>query len=63
MKLAQIWSIFDKYVVDGLVNLVGVTTKLFGRVLRFAQTGIVQQYALILVGCVVLLGWYFVFLR
>jgi NADH-quinone oxidoreductase subunit L len=63
LQLALIWSLFDKYVVDGLVNLVGITAKIGGRVLRYVQTGIIQQYALILIACVVALGWYFVILR
>ncbi|MBI2843503.1 MAG: NADH-quinone oxidoreductase subunit L [Armatimonadetes bacterium] len=60
MKLADIWGVFDRYVVDGLVNLVGALTKLGGRTLKFVQTGVVQQYTLILVVCVILIGWYFV---
>jgi NADH-quinone oxidoreductase subunit L len=63
MQLAKLWAIFDRHVVDGLVNLVGAVTKLGGRSLKYVQTGIVQQYALILVGCLVIVGWYFVLLR
>jgi NADH-quinone oxidoreductase subunit L len=42
------WSWFDKYVVDGFVNLVGNVTNITGRVLRYAQTGLVQNYMLVL---------------
>ncbi len=61
--LSRFWSVFDKYVVDGLVNLVAETSKIGGRVLKFTQTGIVQQYAAITVICVILLSWYFLILR
>ncbi|MEN6520420.1 MAG: NADH-quinone oxidoreductase subunit L [Armatimonadota bacterium] len=63
LQLSTLWAIFDRYVVDGIVNLVGELTKRGGYALRYVQTGIVQQYALILVVCVVLIGWYFVLLR
>jgi len=58
--LSRLWGLFDKYVVDGLVNLIGVSVKIGGRALRFIQTGIVQQYAIILVISLLCLGWYFV---
>lgn len=61
VQLAVIWGIFDRYVVDGLVNLVAETTKVAGRVLRYSQTGVVQNYALILIGSLIAIGWYFVF--
>ena len=49
--LSKMKSWFDLYVIDGLVNGVAWLTQLFGRVARRAQTGYVQQYALmILIG-------------
>lgn len=63
MRLADLWAIFDRYVVDGIVNLFGELAKRGGYALRYVQTGVVQQYALILVICIVLIGWYFVLLR
>jgi len=46
---AQRW--FDLYVIDGLVNGTAWLTQFFGRVGRRAQSGYVQQYALmILIG-------------
>jgi len=60
VQLSALWGLFDRYVVDGLVNLFGEGAKLGGRTLRYVQTGIVQQYALILIVCLVLIGWYFV---
>ena len=48
---------FDKYFVDGLVNLVGYTTRGFSYVLRYLQTGVVQSYAVALVfGVLLVLG-------
>lgn len=61
MKLSNAWALFDKYVVDGLVNLVAETTKIGGRVLRYVQTGVVQQYAFILVICLLLMSWFFIY--
>jgi len=44
---AQGW--IDKWIVDGLVNLIGIVTKGGGLVVRRTQTGVAQQYALIMV--------------
>lgn len=63
LKLSALWGLFDRYVIDGIVNLFGELAKRGGYALRYVQTGIVQQYALILVMCIVILGWYFVLLR
>ncbi|MBO6576617.1 MAG: NADH-quinone oxidoreductase subunit L [Rhodothermales bacterium] len=51
------FSPFDKYFVDGLVNLVGYTTRGFSYLLRYLQTGVVQSYAVALVfGVLLVLG-------
>jgi NADH-quinone oxidoreductase subunit L len=39
-------KVFDKYVVDGLVNFVGWINMLLNRVATSLQTGLVQQYVL-----------------
>ena len=53
---------FDKYVVDGLVNLVGRSLTACSRIFRALQTGVVSQYALVLaVGILVLTCFYLVF--
>ncbi len=39
---------FDKYVVDGLVNLTAAVLDLFSRLFRRLQTGYVGSYALVL---------------
>ena len=57
--LAIVDGWIDKWIVDGAVNVVGGTTKLFGRLLRFVQTGMEQDYALMLfVGMLMILGFY-----
>jgi len=43
---AQFCRIFDLYVVDGLVDLVGQVPRLFGILFRPMQNGLVQFYAL-----------------
>jgi hypothetical protein len=51
-------------VVDGVVNLVGWTTKSLGSALRYIQTGVTQHYvfltvvALIIISLAVLAGHY-----
>jgi len=61
VAVALVSGFFDKYVVDGLVNLVGWLSQTGSRALRRAQTGLVQQYALVLAaGVVALVGLYFV---
>ena len=52
---ALLSGFFDRYVVDGLVNLVGYVLSQSSRVFRRLQTGLVSQYALVLaVGVVAL---------
>jgi len=43
---ATVSRVFDKYVVDGLVNFVGWINMLLNRVATSFQTGLVQRYAL-----------------
>jgi hypothetical protein len=50
---------WDKWVVDGLVNLVGKITESLSVPVRMFQTGVFSSYAMwILVGVVILLGYY-----
>ena len=44
--LCRFASAFDTWVVDGLVNAVGIGTDLAGEVARLVQTGYVRNYAL-----------------
>jgi len=50
---------WDKWIVDGLVNLSGNTVRLLSYPVRLLQTGLVQSYALFIVlGVLALLGSY-----
>ncbi len=48
---------FDRVVVDGLVNGVAATVRGIGAVLRLMQTGVIQQYLLVVVAAVVVLSF------
>jgi len=57
---ATVSRIFDKYVVDGLVNLVGLINMGLNRLATALQTGLVQRYALVaVVGIVVFILIYY----
>ena len=56
-------SLFDKYVVDGLVNGVAWTAGKGSMALRRAQSGFVQNYALVMGGGIVLLALVYLFLK
>lgn len=53
---SRIWGWVDRNIVDGLVNLVGETTKIAGRALRYFQTGVVEQYLFLMIGAVVVIS-------
>ncbi|MCZ6506686.1 MAG: NADH-quinone oxidoreductase subunit L [Acidobacteria bacterium] len=58
---AVLSGFFDKYFVDGLVNLIGWASHATSRFFRGLQTGLVSQYALVLaIGTAVLVGFYYV---
>ncbi len=47
---SRVAGAFDRYVIDGLVNgIAGFIGKLMSRLLRSAQTGLAQNYALVMV--------------
>jgi NADH-quinone oxidoreductase subunit L len=57
MGVAWLAASFDQYVIDGLVDFCGRTPKILGAVLRPAQNGLVQFYALaMMLGLLLLLG-------
>ncbi|HEY4308178.1 MAG TPA: NADH-quinone oxidoreductase subunit L [Pirellulales bacterium] len=59
--LATISYWFDRWVIDGLVNLCGQVPIVCGAVLRSLQSGMVQFYALVMVlGTLVLIGTLFI---
>ncbi|MCS4541194.1 MAG: NADH-quinone oxidoreductase subunit L [Euryarchaeota archaeon] len=62
ITLVILWDVFDLYVIDGVVNGISWLTVKSGTVIRRVQTGVVQNYAtVILLGIVLLLTviWYF----
>jgi NADH-quinone oxidoreductase subunit L len=48
--LSMLSGLFDKYVVDGLVNLTGFVLAGSSRLLRRAQTGLISNYGLVIAG-------------
>jgi NADH-quinone oxidoreductase subunit L len=57
---ATISRLFDKYVVDGLVNLIGWINMLLNRIATSFQTGFIQRYALMTIfGIVVIILIYY----
>jgi NADH-quinone oxidoreductase subunit L len=56
-------SIFDKYVVDGAVNGVGWGAKSGSMMFRRAQSGLLQNYALIMGGGIVLIALVYLFMK
>ncbi|MBU1698603.1 MAG: NADH-quinone oxidoreductase subunit L [Candidatus Eisenbacteria bacterium] len=51
-----LWKIVDVWIIDGIVNLVGILSRVGSYIIRFMQVGSVQIYALvILAGVIVLL--------
>jgi len=61
--LSQVSGLFDKFVVDGLVNGVANTLAWGSRRLRRVQTGFVSNYALVLAGGMFVLVCAFLLLR
>ena len=50
---------FDKYIVDGVFNGLGIASKKLGRALTMLQTGQVQLYTIVAVaGTIILLAIY-----
>jgi len=56
-------NLFDKYVVDGAVNGVAWTAGRGSAALRKAQSGLVQNYALVMASGIVLLAVVYLFLK
>ena len=54
--MSRVFTAFDKWVVDGVVNAAGVTAELTGQIIKLFQTGLVRNYALVfLLGVVAIL--------
>jgi NADH-quinone oxidoreductase subunit L len=58
---AEISRLWDLWVIDGLVNVLGFSVKVLSYPVRVLQTGLVQTYALLIVlGVLVFMGYYLV---
>uniref|UniRef100_A0A7C2NYZ3 NADH-quinone oxidoreductase subunit L n=1 Tax=Schlesneria paludicola TaxID=360056 RepID=A0A7C2NYZ3_9PLAN len=56
--LAEVSELFDRYVIDKLVDIVGLLPPLVGAILRPVQNGLIQQYAFVmLLGLAACLMW------
>ena len=52
------WKIIDLVLIDGILTIGALMVKGFGSIFRYTQTGVVQNYALIMVlGAVIVLGY------
>ena len=56
-------NLFDKYIVDGAVNGVGAGAKGSSMMFRRVQSGLVQNYALIMGGGIVLIALVYLFMK
>jgi NADH:ubiquinone oxidoreductase subunit 5 (subunit L)/multisubunit Na+/H+ antiporter MnhA subunit len=54
-----LYRFFERWVIWGTMDLVGYTVRVFARGTADAQTGIVRQYATVLVAGAAVLGVYF----
>jgi NADH-quinone oxidoreductase subunit L len=55
-RMSAVFTAFDKWVVDGLVNLSGIAADITGQFVKLFQTGLVRNYALMfLLGVVAIL--------
>jgi multicomponent Na+:H+ antiporter subunit D len=52
---ASISTWIEKYVIYGLLNVIGYSNHLFSRILRKIQSGLVHHYAAIIIGGIILL--------
>jgi NADH-quinone oxidoreductase subunit L len=56
--LSRVFTAFDRWVVDGLVNAAGVTADVSGQLFKLFQTGYVRNYALLFLLGTASLLWY-----
>ncbi|MFA6989320.1 MAG: NADH-quinone oxidoreductase subunit L [Candidatus Gastranaerophilaceae bacterium] len=50
LNIAKLADVFDKYIIDGFINLIAFCTILKSKILRFIQNGSVQTYTTISLG-------------
>jgi NADH-quinone oxidoreductase subunit L len=56
--VCRLFSGFDRWVVDGLVNATAIATDITGQLVKLFQTGYVRNYALLFLGGVVAILFY-----
>jgi len=56
--ISRVFTAFDRWVVDGLVNAAGITADITGQVIKLFQTGLVRNYALMILFGVVAILYY-----
>lgn len=59
-KVSEFGGLFDKYVVDGLVNFVPLVTGFGGLLMRKLQTGKIQTYIAFIAASVILLFFFYI---
>jgi len=57
-RLSRWFGAFDRWIVDGVVNLTGIVADVSGQLLKLFQTGYVRNYALLFFLGVVVILWY-----
>ncbi|MDD3013900.1 MAG: NADH-quinone oxidoreductase subunit L [Candidatus Gastranaerophilales bacterium] len=50
LPLTKLFAWFDRMIIDGIVNLVGISVKFAGKILRLLQNGQLQTYTAVLFG-------------
>ncbi len=63
VTLSLLSGFFDKYFVDGLVNLIGWLSRFGSKFFRSLQTGIVSQYAMVMAVGMFVLVFFFIVIR
>jgi len=60
--ISLVADIFDRYIIDGMVNGISRASKRAGSIMRLAQTGLVQNYVMVIMGGAVLLLVFLIFM-
>ena len=61
LKLSEIFFLFDKYIIDGAVNLSAHISEISGHLLRLFQTGYIRNYALYFFLALIVMIYFVVF--
>jgi NADH-quinone oxidoreductase subunit L len=61
LKLSEIFFLFDKFIIDGAVNLSAHISEISGHLLRLFQTGYIRNYALYFFLALIVMIYFVVF--